>query len=454
MDGTIILEVAITFALIVANGFFAASEIALVSARRGRLEQQARAGSRGARQALTLSENSDRFLATVQVGVTLISTIASAFGGARISAALAVPLRAAPLIGQYADAVAFTIVVLLITYFTLVIGELVPKRLGLNHAERVAARVAPAMTTIARLTRPVIALLTLSVSAVLRMLGQAGPRETSVTEEDIVYLTHAGATSGAVEAGEERLIRRVFRFTDRRVAEVMTARPDIIAIDASLPLDEIRELFLTSGHSRLPVYEGTLDDIIGVLLAKDLLRALAPGQPAPDLHTSLRPATFTPERQRIADLLTVFRRDGAHLALAVDEYGQITGLVTLKDILEELVGDIRDAYDVGDEDEEIKRLDDGAWLVSGGVAHELASEQIGLPPIPADEVGEYTTVAGLVLTRLGRIPGEGDTVRDGDFTLQVVDMDGRRIDKLRIQHATAEKSGMDDTDDTSPRGLA
>lgn len=438
MDGTLILEIAITFALIVANGFFAASEIALVSARRGRLEAQAHAGSQGAREALTLSEHSDRFLATVQVGVTFIGTIASAFGGARISVALAAPLRTAPLIGPYANAVAFTIVVLLITYFTLVIGELVPKRLGLNHAEAVAARVAPAMTRLARLARPIIALLTLSVNAVLRLLGQTGPGETNVTEEDIVYLTHAGTTSGSVEADEERLIRQVFKFSDRRIEEVMTARPDIIALDITRPLDEVRELFLTSGHSRLPVYEGSLDDIIGVLLAKDLLRALAPDQPTPDLRALLRPATFTPERQRIAALLAVFRREGAHLALAVDEYGQVAGLVTLKDILEELVGGIRDAYDLTEDEEEITRLDDGSWLVSGGAAHEVVREQIGLPPIPADEAGEYTTVAGLLLSRLARIPSEGDSVRDGDFILEVVDMDGRRIDKLRILPAPAD----------------
>lgn len=450
MDGTIIVEIAITFALIVANGFFAASEIALVSARRSRLEQQAHAGSQGAMQALALSENSDRFLATVQIGVTFISTIASAFGGARISAALVPSLSAVPVIGPYAEAVAFAIVVLLITYFTLVIGELVPKRLGLNYAERVATRVAPAMTTIAQITRPIIAALTLSVNAVMGLLGQAGPRETSVTEEDIIYLAHAGATSGAVEVGEEHLIRRVFRFTERRVDEVMTARPDIIAIDASRPLDEIRELFLTSGHSRLPVYEGALDDIIGVLLARDLLRTPALTEPAPDIHTLLRRATFVPERQRIANLLAVFRREGAHLALAIDEYGQVTGLITLKDILEELVGDIRDAYDIGDEDEEIKRMDDGGWLVSGGVSYEIAREQVNLPAIPADEAGEYTTVAGLALTRLGRIPSEGDTVRVGDFIFEVVDMDGRRIDKLRIQPAAPESA----EDDASPQGLA
>ncbi len=451
MDGLTLLEIAIIFVLIVANGFFAASEIALVSARRGRLEQRAEAGSKGARQAIALSENSDRFLATVQVGVTLIGTLTSAFGGARLSATLAGLLRTTPFVGRYADIVAFTIVVLLITYFTLVIGELVPKRLGLNHAESIAARVAPAMAAIASVARPVIALLTFSVGVVLRLLGQAAPRERDVTEEDIVYLTHAGATTGTVEAGEERLIRRVFKFTDRRVAEVMTARPDIIAVDASMPLEEIRELFLTSGHSRLPVYTDGLDDITGVLLAKDLLRALAPDQPPPDIHAMLRPATFVPERQRIADLLTVFRREGAHVALAVDEYGQVAGLVTLKDILEELVGDIRDAYDIGEEEEEIRRLDDGSWLVSGSASHELVREQVGLPPIPEEEEGEYATVAGLTLTRLGRIPNEGESVRDGDFILEVMDMDGRRIDKLRIRHAPPAPD--ENASDTSAQGL-
>lgn len=452
MDSTILLEIAIIFALIVANGFFAASEIALVSARRGRLERQALAGSRGARQAILLSENSDRFLATVQVGVTLISTVASAFGGARLASALAQPLSTAPYIGPYAEAVSFVIVVVLLTYFTLVIGELVPKRLGLNHAEGIAVRVAPAMTAIATIARPAIAALTFSVRTVLRLLGQAGPRERDVTEEDIVDLTHAGASTGAVEAAEERLIQRVFKFTDRRVEEVMTARPDIIAIDASMPLVEIRELFLESGHSRLPVYTEKLDDVIGVLLAKDLLRALAPGEPAPDIHKLLRPATFVPERQRIADLLAVFRREGAHLAMAVDEYGQIAGLVTLKDILEELVGDIRDAYDTGEEEDEIRRLDDGSWLVSGSAAHDLVREQIGLSAIPEDEEGEYTTVAGLALTRLGRIPTAGDSVRDGDFILEVMDMDGRRIDKLRIRR---EPPAPDTSaDDAETQGLA
>lgn len=309
------------------------------------------------------------------------------------------------------------------------------------------------MSAIARLAGPVISALTLSVNAVLRLLGQARQQERDVTEEDIVYLTHAGATTGTVEAGEERLIRRVFKFTDRRVEEVMTARPDIIAISASLPLDDVRELFLTSGHSRLPVYEQTRDDIIGVLLAKDLLRALAPGQPPPDIHTLLRPAPFVPERQHIDDLLTVFRREGAHLAFAVDEYGQVTGLVTLKDILEELVGEIRDAYDTGEEEEEIRRLEDGSWLVSGSASHELVREQVGLPPIPVDEIGEYTTVAGLVLTRMARIPNEGDSVREGDFMLEVIDMDGRRIDKLRIRQAplTAED---ENAGDTSATGLA
>lgn len=431
MAGTVLLEVAIILALILLNGFFAASEIAVVSARRSRLEQRAQAGQRGARQALDLAEYPDRFLATVQIGITLISTIAAAFGGARISAALTVPLQRIPTIAPWAEGIAFAIVVVLITYFSLVLGELIPKRIALSHADGVAARVSPTMTALALVARPAVALLTGSVNVVLRLIGQAGARAEPVTEEDIVYMIHEGAIGGAVEKGEERLIRRVFRFTDRRVEQVMTPRADIAAVNITEPLNAVRERFLTSGHSRLPVYEGSLDEVRGVLFARDLLREQAVGE-ALEMRDLLRPALFVTERQHIDDLLTTFQREGAHLAFAVDEYGQISGLVTLQDVLEELVGEIGGEY--GEEEEgAIRRQDDGSWMVNGATAWETVHEHVGLPAIPLSEVGEYTTIGGLILTRLGHIPSEGATLSDGDFRLEVVDMDGRRIDKVRIQ---------------------
>ncbi len=431
MDGTMLLEVAIILALILLNGFFAASEIAVVSARRSRLEQRAQAGQRGARQALDLAEHPDRFLATVQVGITLIGTFASAFGGASISAALAASLQRIPTIARWAEGIAFTIVVLLITYFSLVLGELIPKRIALSHADGVAARVSPVMSALAQAARPVVAVLTGSVNIILRLIGQAGARAEPVTEEDIVYMIHEGAVGGVVEEREERLIRRVFRFTDRRVEQVMTPRADIAAVNITEPLGAIRERFLTSGHSRLPVYEGSLEEVRGVLFARDLLRERVAGE-ALDMRALLRPALFVTERQHIDDLLATFQREGAHLAFVVDEYGQISGLVTLQDVLEELVGEIKSEY--GEEEEgAIRRLDDGSWMVNGATAWETVHEQIGLPVIPPDEEGEYTTIGGLILTRLGRIPSEGATLRDGEFRLEVVDMDGRRLDKVRIQ---------------------
>jgi putative hemolysin len=437
MDSSLLFEAAIILALILLNGFFAASEIAVVSSRRSRLEQRAQAGQRGARQALDLVERPDRFLATVQVGITFIGVIASAFGGARLSAALAVPLRQIPAIAPWAGGIAFAIVVLLITYFSLVLGELVPKRIALNHADGVATRISPVMNALSQAARPVVALLTGSVNIALRLLGQAGARAEPLTEEDIVYLIHEGAVGGAVEEQEERLIRRVFRFTDRRVEQVMTPRADIVAVDIDESLDAIRERFLASGHSRLPVYEDRLDEVRGVLFARDLLRAQATRE-ALDIHALLRPALFVTERQHIDDLLEMFKSEGAQIAFAVDEYGQISGLVTLQDVLEELVGEIKSEYGV-EEEGAIRLLDDGSWMVNGSTAWETVHEEVGLPSIPPDEEGEYATIGGLILTRLGRIPSEGDTLTDGDFRLDVVDMDGRRIDKVRIQRLAPEK---------------
>ncbi|HEU0027429.1 MAG TPA: hemolysin family protein [Ktedonobacterales bacterium] len=431
MDSALLFEVAIILALILLNGFFAASEIAVVSSRRSRLERRAQGGQRGARQALDLAGRPDRFLATVQVGITLISTIAAAFGGARLSAALAGMLQGIPAIAPWAGGIAFAVVVVLITYFTLVLGELIPKRIALNHADGVAARVAPAMNALARAARPVVALLTGSVNIGLRLLGQAGARAEPITEEDIVYMIHEGAVGGVVEEQEERLIRRVFRFTDRRVEQVMTPRADIAAVEIGEPLSVVRERFLSTGHSRLPVYEGALDEVRGVLFARDLLREQEAGKP-PDIRALLRPPLFVTERQHIDDLLATFQREGAQLAFAVDEYGQISGLVTLQDVLEELVGEIKSEYGT-EEEGAIRRLDDGSWMVDGGTDWETVHEQVGLPAIPPDELGEYATIGGLILTRLGRIPHEGDTLTDGDFQFDVVDMDGRRIDKVRIQ---------------------
>ncbi|HLV98458.1 MAG TPA: hemolysin family protein [Ktedonobacterales bacterium] len=441
MNDFIFLEIIIILVLMLANAFFAASEIAIVSSRRGRLQQQADAGRRTAKQALDLAEHPDRFLATVQIGITLIGTFASAFGGAEIAQVLAGWLQTFPLLAPYAQTLGLVIVVVLITYLSLVIGELAPKRLALRHAERIAMFAAPVMQAIARIGRPFVALLTVSVNVVLRVLGQGRAAQQTVTEEDVIYLAQEATTSGSVEPGEAQLISRVFQFTDRVVRTVMTPRSEIVALDVEMPFKQAVQVFISSGYSRLPVYQETLDAVVGVVFAKDLLRAQTLEQP-PGLRDLAHPAIFVPEHQHIDDLLAVFRREGEHLALVVDEYGQITGLLTLEDVLEELVGEIEDEYDVPEEPSMVRR-DDGSWLVDGKEAYDRVREKIGLSAVPPAERGLYTSLAGLVLARLGHIPTVGETLRVGNWMLEVVDMDGRRIDQVLIRPVSeAEKDSI------------
>lgn len=452
MSGTTAIEIIITLLLIIANGFFSGSEIAIVSARRGRLKQRADAGKRAAQQALSLTEEPDRFLATVQIGITLISTLAAAFGGARISESLAAALTGIPAFAGnpgLVGTISFAIVVTLITYFTLILGELVPKRLGLQHAEDIAVRVAPFMSALARTARPIIALLSGSSNLVLRLLRQQTSNTVPVTEEDILYITQEGATSGTVEAEEAQFIRRAFRFTDRIVRQVMTPRSEIVAVEVNTPISEVIQTVLASGYSRLPVYEETLDQVLGFVHVKDLLQAREQHTGADDasvLRQIVRPAPFVLEHQPVSDLLPTFQQEGMHMALVSDEYGQVTGLVTLEDLLEELVGDIADEHDV-EEGRAIVRREDGTWLVDGTEAYESVREQVKeLPPMRASERGEYTSLAGVILARLGRIPNAGDSVRVGNVILEVVDMDERRIDKVLIRPAPA----ADDAPDSRP----
>lgn len=430
MNNFLGIEIIIVFILILANGFFAASEIAIVSARRSRLQQQADAGKKGAKQALYLTENTDQFLATVQVGITLISTLAAAFGGASISAPLTQWIRTFPLLRPYADTIALGVVVILITYFSLVLGELAPKRLGLRMSEKIATRVAPFMMSLSSIARPIIAMLTFSTDLILRLLGQHKLVKETVTEEDIVYLAREGAVSGTVEKEEHEFIRRVFRFTDRDVSTIMMPRTEIVAVEVGTPLLEVIEKFLSSGYTRLPLYEDFLDNIVGVLYAKDLLRSRTEqaGKEV-DLRTIARPPFFISEYQHVDDLLTTFRRKGIHMAIVIDEYSQVAGLITLEDVLEELVGEIQDEYDVP-ADNPIVQREDGSWLVDAMIDPELVREKIGLHPQPANEHSDYHTLAGMILKHIGHIPKLGETTVIGDFVIEIVDMDGRRIDKV------------------------
>jgi putative hemolysin len=425
------IEVALIFILILANGFFSGSELAIVSARRSRLEQAASAGNKRAEQALALGRNPDRTLATVQVGISLIGTFAAAFGGARISDSLSVTLEAIPALKPYAEPIALTLVVLAITYFSLVLGELVPKRLALRHAEQIAMIGAPVVMVLSVVGRPLVAVLSFSVNLVLRLLGQNRPVAGGVTEEDIVYMVREGTASGSVEAGEAQFIHRVFRFNDRPVRLVMTPRTEITAVDVDAPLPLVAETFLKAGYSRLPVQHGSLDNIVGMLYAKDLLRAMAGPEP-PDLRALLREPVFVFEHQPIDEALAIFRQKGTHIGLVLDEYGQVAGLLTLTDVLEELVGEMPEE-DSGHEDRPLVQREDGSWLVDGLEPYDTVRERLGLPDVPLEERGDYSTLAGMVLARLGRVPNVGDSVTVGDRVLEVVDMDGLRIDRVLVR---------------------
>ncbi|GAB4409637.1 MAG: hemolysin family protein [Anaerolineae bacterium] len=430
MIGDLLFEIIIIFVLLLANGFFAASEIAVVSARKGRLEQQALAGQRGAAAALELAEDPSRFLSTVQVGITLIGTFAAAFGGATLAELLETALTDIPTLAPYAGTIALGVVVLAITYLSLIVGELVPKRLALQNAEAMASFVAPSMRGLARLANPVVSFLTFSTELILRLLGRHNVPESPITEDDIMALVREGTSDGTVEAAEEDLINNVFAFTDRLVRSLMTPRTQIVGIERNTPLPELLKIVTESGYSRLPVFEDSLDQVIGILNVKDLLRVWGTSE-AVDLRSLLRPPCYVIESQRAVVAFQQIKQSNNALALVLDEYGQVAGLITLEDMLEELVGEITDEYD--EADASIVRREDGSYLVDGLLPLSDLEEQLNIPEV--EKLGrEYSfeTTAGLLLILLGHIPTPGETARWQDYTFEVVDMDEHRIDKILI----------------------
>lgn len=431
-------ELIIILVLTLANGFFAAAEISIVSAKRGRLEARAEAGNKGAKTALEMTENPDQFLAAVQVGISLIGTFSAAFGGARIADVLAVTLVTAfPALEGAAEGLALFVVVLGITYLSLVLGELAPKRLALQRAEAMAEFAAPVMKRIAIITRPIIAVLTVSVQAVVRLMGGHSDSKNLVTIDDIVYIARAGEVSGSVESGGAQMIERVLNISEQPIRAIMTPRPDIQSIPIGLSLPEVISAIRETGLTRLPVFDGDADNIIGVLNAKDLVTSLIDSTQF-TVRAVMRQPLFLVENLSVNDALARFRQASTHIALVIGEYGEVAGLVTLEDVLEELVGDIRDEHD-GDDPDAFVLLPDGSWEVSGIEQYERVAEQVGLPD-EGNENRPYTTLGGMILDRLENIPKVGDTVTEGAFTLEVLSMQARRVHRVRIRRVQADKS--------------
>ncbi|MGD9647223.1 MAG: hemolysin family protein [Pirellulales bacterium] len=438
----IVWESLIVLVMLLANGFFAGAEIAVIAARRGRLEQQAEAGDRKSRIALDLASNPNRFLSTVQVGITLVGTFAAAFGGARLAPHIAEALARfkVGLLAGYWDDLALAFVGVVIAYFSLVLGELVPKRVALRHAEELARFVARPMQALSQATRPIVWFIGLSTDLVLALFGIRQAGEPSVKIEDIQHLIKAGTAEGLLDPAEQKLVLGALELGDRIVRDIMRPRIELDALDVDTPAEEVIGTIAMAGFSRLPVYEGDLDHVIGFVHIKDVFRQQYLGWPI-DLRKLLHPALFVPETLQLDRLLEFFQEKETQLALVLDEFGGTEGMVTLEDVMSELVGEIRDEHH-RQREETIVRRDEQSWLVDGRVPIDDLIEELGLKTPDSAVPRNVTTVAGLVLDRLGRIPKVGDRTHWDSVDLEVVDMDGQRIDRLLISLPKNPASGV------------
>jgi putative hemolysin len=427
-----LVEIGVILLLVLVNGLFAGTELAIISARGGRLQQLAEQGNQGAAAALNLREDPTRFLSTIQVGITLIATLTGVFGGASTAAALSNTLRPLPVVGPYAETLSLVLVVVGITYLSLVVGELVPKRLALQSAEAIAARMAPAMKRMAMLNRPIVALLSLSTEGVLMLLGRRQHVETTVTEEDIRQLVREGAQEGSVEPQEEQIIEGVFKLSERTVRQIMTPRIDMEVLDADAAVGDVLGEVIEIGYSRYPVYREQPDEIIGVVHVRDLLELYHTRGRDVLVRDAMSSPTLVPETTRASLLLTTFRKTQRHMAIVVSELGSVEGVVTLEDVLEEIVGDILDENDEIEAQAIIVR-DDGSLLIDGSLPIDTLKQRLEIDELPDEAFHQFDTLAGFVLSLLGRIPQPGEWMTWNGWRFEIMDMDGLRIDKVLVQ---------------------
>jgi putative hemolysin len=415
------------------NGFFSGSEIALLSIRKSRVEELIQRGSRAARWVKDLKADPDTFLATAQIGVTFMGTLAGVLGGYLAKLYIEPALDRMPLSQAIGTAVEATAIVGAgIVFVELILGELVPKALALRFTDTVALVVAGPIRLMARLSHPLVVFLKLCTRAVLRLLGvkDAGHR-TFVSEEEIKHLVTEGREQGVLDKTEEELIHSVFEFSDTPVKRVMVPRPKIFALDANTPPEEVEHAIVESGFSRIPVYDGSIDNVVGVIYVKDTLRLLEKRQPVV-LRKILHPMLFVPETKKVGGLLKELQKRRSHIAIVIDEHGSVTGLVTLEDLLEQIVGEIQDEYDW--EERPVERLRDGSLVVDGTLSAEVL--RLG-HHIPIPESEEFDTVAGFMLNTLGAVPRGGEAVTVGDYRMTVVDVEKNRISKVKVEKVGA-----------------
>jgi putative hemolysin len=421
-------EIVVVLVLLLANGVFAMSEISIVAARKVRLQQRADDGDRRAAAALALANSPTQFLSTVQVGISLVGVLAGAYGGATIAEPLQGALERIEALAPYARGLSLGLVVAVITYLSLIIGELVPKRIGLNHPETIASWVAAPMQVLARIGGPFVALLTGSTNFVLRLSGIRGDVEPHLTEDEIRAVISQGAESGAIEEHEESLVQRVFRVGDQRVGAILTPRLDIDWVDVDASGEALREFLSRHSHSQFVVCNGSLDNVLGTVRAADLLSVAMKNEPI-TLRSLIQEPLFVPDSMGVFKLLEALKASHRHLAIVLDEFGAVEGLVTVTDLLEAFVGSL--PSEAGAERPIVSR-GDGSWLVDGAAPIAEVASEIGLDDLPEDEAGAYHTLGGFVMTRFGRIPSTADAVEWGGMRFEVMDMDGRRIDKVLV----------------------
>ncbi|HJV26235.1 MAG TPA: hemolysin family protein [Aromatoleum sp.] len=420
------MEIILLVALILVNGVFAMSEIALVTAKRARLARLAEDGDPAAAVAMKLGEEPTRFLSTIQIGITSIGILNGIVGEAALADPLSGWLQQLGLAQRPSEITSTVLAVVAITYISIVVGELVPKRIGQINPEGIARLVARPMNALAIGSRPFVRLLMWSTSMLLTLLGKRDEAAPGVTEEEIHALLEEGSEAGVIEKSEHEMVRNVFRLDERQIASLMVPRADVVWLDIHRPLDENLARMAESQHSRFPVCRGGLDDILGIISSKQLFNQTLKGG-KPDLTQQLEPAIYVPESLTGMELLEQFRASSTHMVFVIDEYGEIQGVVTLQDVLEAVTGEfqphsLEEAWAV--------QREDGSWLLDGMIPVPELKDRLELKTVPEEEKGRYHTLSGLVMWILGRLPHTGDVATWEDWRLEVVDLDGKRIDKV------------------------
>jgi putative hemolysin len=422
-------DILIILVLILINGFFVAAEIAFVSVRRTRLDELAEAGDRRAKRAQVLMRDPGRFLAVIQVAITFLGALASAVAAVSIVTVVSEPLRQITFLADYADTIALLFVTSIVAIVSIVLGELIPKGLALGNPDRIALTVSGPITLFAKIVSPLVAVLVALTRLISKPFGIDPTRTPELSAAEIRLIVEQGSQQGVLEAEEEQMISAVMSLSDSKLHEVMVPRIDIAAIDQEASFDDAVTLVLTEGHSRTPLYKESVDHIVGILYAKDLLRIIAAGGPRPRLRDIMRPALFVPESQAVDDLLNELQRRRVHMAIVLDEYGGTAGLVTIEDLLEEIVGEIQDEFD---EEEPMKVIvREGEAILDGRADIDEMGELID-PALELEDDEEYDTVGGFVYHRIGRVPVVGDTVAVDPFKITVIKVIGRRVGKVRV----------------------